>query len=331
MTFDAIITALKAGTYKPVYFLMGEEPYFIDVITDYMVNHALPENERAFNQLVFYGRDTDMSSIVVSARKFPMMASRQLIVVKEAQHLRSLEGLESYLSGPLQSTILVFAYKYKKLDKRIKVAKLLAEKAVVFDSEKIREDKVPVWIVSHLNSLGFQIEPKAASLLVDFLGNDLGRIAGELNKLILVLPGGSKVITPALIEKNIGISKDFNNFELNKALATKDVVKANRIANYFAGNQKNNPFVLTISSLFYYFTKILVFHGIADKSRENAARELGINPYFVNEYQQAAKTFPLSKTKQIISWLRQYDLKAKGASAASEGDLLRELVYRILH
>ncbi|MFO7370119.1 MAG: DNA polymerase III subunit delta [Bacteroidales bacterium] len=331
MTFDAIITALKAGTYKPVYFLMGEEPYFIDVITDYMVNHALPENERAFNQLVVYGRDTDMLSIVGSARKFPMMASRQLIVVKEAQHLRSLEGLESYLSGPLQSTILVIAYKFKKLDKRIKVAKLLAEKAVVFDSEKVREDKVPAWITSHLGSLGYQIEPKAASLLVDFLGNDLGRIAGELNKLILVLPGGSKVITPELIEKNIGISKDFNTFELNKALAAKDVVKANRIVNYFTSNQKNNPLILTISSLFYYFTKILVFHGLADKSRENVARDLGINPYFVNEYQQAAKAFPLAKTKQVISWLRQYDLKTKGASAASEGDLLRELVYRIIH
>ncbi len=331
MTFDAIITALKAGTYKPVYFLMGEEPYFIDVITDYMVNHALPENERAFNQLVLYGRDTDMLSIVGAARKFPMMASKQLIVVKEAQHLRNLEGLESYLSGPQQSTILVIAYKYKKLDKRIKVAKLLAEKAVVFDSEKVREDKVPAWIVSHLGPLGYQIEPKAASLLVDFLGNDLGRIAGELNKLILVLPAGSKVITPALIEKNIGISKDFNSFELNKALAAKDVLKANRIVNYFTSNQKNNPLILTISSLFYYFTKILIFHGIADKSRENVARELGINPYFVNEYQQAAKAFPLAKTKQVISWLRQYDLKTKGASAASEGDLLRELVYKILH
>ncbi len=331
MTFEAIIAELKAGTYKPVYFLTGEEPYFIDVITDYIMNHALPENERAFNQLVVYGRDTDMLSIVGSARKFPMMASRQLIVVKEAQHLRSLEGLESYLSEPLRSTILVFAYKYKKLDKRIKVAKLLAEKAVVFDSEKIREDKVPVWITSHLGSLGYQIESKAASLLVDFLGNDLGRIAGELNKLILVLPAGLKMVTPALIEKNIGISKDFNNFELNKALATKDVVKANRIVNYFSANQKSNPMVLTISSLFYYFTKILIFHGISDKSRENVARELGINPYFVNEYQQAAKTFSFAKTKEIISWLRQYDLKAKGASSASEGDLLKELIYKILH
>jgi DNA polymerase-3 subunit delta len=331
MTFENIITELKAGKYKPVHFLMGEEPYYIDVITDYFLANVLDESEKAFNQLVLYGRDTDMGNIVTSARKFPMMASRQLIVVKEAQNLRNLEGLESYLTAPLASSILVFAYKYKKIDKRTKLAKLLAEKSVLFESDKVREDKVPAWIISHVASSGYQIDQKAATLLVDFLGNDLGKIANELEKLILVIPQGTKQISAGLIEKNIGISKDFNNFELNRALISRDVVKANRIIRYFTNNPRNNPFVLTISSLFFYFAKVLLYHGIPDKSKENIARELGINPYFVAEYQQAARNFPLSKTRQIISWLREYDLMAKGASAASEGDLLKELIYRILH
>lgn len=331
MTFDAIITELKAGKYKQVYFLMGDEPYFIDAITDYLVANVLTEAEKSFNQLVLYGRDTDMGTIVTSARRFPMMAARQLIVVREAQQLRNLDGLESYLSAPLASTILAFAYKYKKIDKRTKLAKILADKCVLLESDKLREDKVPAWISNHLSGAGYQIEPKAATLLVDFLGNDLGKIANELDKLILVLPQGTKQVTAALIEKNIGISKDYNNFELNRALVSRDVAKANRIVQYFTNNPRSNPFVLTVSSLFYYFAKVLLFHGLADKSKENVARELGINPYFVSEYQQAARSFPMSKTRQIISLLREYDLKAKGGSAASEGDLLKELIYKILH
>lgn len=310
---------------------MGEEPYFIDVITDYVIAHVIGESDKAFNQLVLYGRDTDMGNIVSAARRFPMMASRQLIVVKEAQQLRNLDGLESYLNAPLESTTLVFAYKYKKIDKRTRLAKILAEKCVLYESDKLREDKVPAWISAHISTSGYQIEQKAASLLVDFLGNDLGKISNELEKLMLVLPTGSKQITAGLIEKNIGISKDFNNFELNRALVVRDIVKANRIVRYFANNPRNNPFLLTIASLFYYFTKVLLVHGITDKSKENIAKELGINPYFVAEYQQAARSFPLLKTRQIISGLREYDLKSKGASAASEGDLLKELIYKILH
>jgi DNA polymerase-3 subunit delta len=331
MTFESIIADLRAAKYKPVYFLAGEEPYFIDAITDFIIANALAEADKAFNQLVLYGRDTDMANVVTSARKFPMMATRQLIVIKEAQQFKNLEGLESYLTAPLSSTILVIAYKYKKVDKRTKLAKLLAEKAVLFESQKIRDDKVPAWITAHLTSLGYQTEPKAAALLVDFLGNDLGKIEKELEKLVLVLPQGSKQITAGLIEKNIGISKDFNNFELNRALVARDIVKANRIVQYFASNQKNYPFVLTISSLFYYFTKVLMVHGLQDKSKDNLSRELGINPFFVSEYQQAARNFPFLKTRQVIALLRQYDLKSKGASAASEGDLLKELIYKILH
>lgn len=331
MTFESIIADLKAHKFKPIYFLMGEEPYFIDLITDYLAENALSEADKGFNQWILYGRDTDVGNIITSARRFPMMANNQLIIVKEAQHLRSLEGLESYLAAPMDSTILVFAYKYKKIDKRTKLAKMLGDKSVLFESEKLREDKIPGWINSFLTSRGYQMEQKAASLLVDFLGNDLGKIANELEKLILVLPPGTRQITPVLIEKNIGISKDYNNFELNRALVAHDVVRANRIIRYFSDNPRNNPFVLTISSLFYYFSKILLYHALPDKSRDNAARELGINPFFVAEYQQAAQRFPMVKARQIISWLREYDLKAKGTSLASEGDLLKELVYKILH
>lgn len=331
MTFDAIMADLKAGKFKPVYFLMGDEPYFIDAITDYIIANAISETDKAFNQLVLYGRDTDIGTVIDAARKFPMMAQRQVIVVKEAQHLRSLAGLEKYLEVVMPSTVLVFAYKFKKIDKRTKVGKLLTEKCVFFDADKIREDKVPAWITQLVSQQGYQIEPKAASLLTDFLGNDLGKIEQEIGKLKIVLPTGSKQITPALIEKNIGISKDFNTFELTKALTVRDVAKANQIARYFQNNPKNNPLVLTITSLFYYFSKVLLFHGLTDKSRDNVAKQLGINPYFISEYQQAARTFPLPKTRQVISLLREYDLKSKGGSPATEGDLLKELIYRILH
>jgi DNA polymerase-3 subunit delta len=331
MTFDVILSDLKTGRYQPVYFLMGEEPYFIDVITGYITDHILVEAERSFNQLVLYGRDTDINNIISSARRFPMMASRQVIIIREAQQLRNLDGLESYLAAPMPSTLLVFAYKYKKLDKRTKLAKILSEKAVMLESDKLREDKVPAWILGYLKEKGYQADQKSATLLVDFLGNDLGKIVNELDKLMLVMPAGSRQITADLIEKNIGISKDFNNFELTRSLAAGDILKANRIIRYFSDNPKNNPFVLTISSLFYYFTRVLLYHGLPDKSKENIARELGINQYFVGEYQQAAITFPLSKTKQIISWLREYDMMSKGGSMTSEGDLLKELIYKVLH
>ena len=331
MTFEGIMSDLKAAKYRPVYFLMGEEPFFIDLITDYLAEHVLTAEERSFNQLVLYGRDTDMKMIVSSARRYPMMASRQVIIVREAQQLKNLDGLESYLTACMPSTVLVFAYKYKKLDKRTKLVKLLAEKSVLLESDKLREDKVPAWIISYLKERDYRADQKTATLLVDFLGNDLGKIGNELDKLILVVPSGSKEITPDLVEKNIGISKDYNTFELTRALATGDLLKSGRIVRYFATNPKNNPFILTIASLFYYFTKVLLYHGLADKSKENVARELGIHPFFAGEYVQAASQFPLVKTRRIISWLREYDLKAKGGSMASEGDLLRELIFKITH
>jgi len=331
MTFDAIMTDLKAGNYKPVYFLTGDEPFYIDRITGYVTDHVLTEAEKSFNQIILYGHDTDMRHIIATARRYPMMAPRQVVMVKEAQQLKDLEGLESYLGAPMTTTMLVVAYKYKKLDKRTKLARLLAEKSVILESDRLWEDKIPAWISGYLEEKGCQADVKSTSLLVDFLGNDLTKIANELDKLILVLPAGSKQITADLIEKNIGISKDYNNFELTRALVKGDVLRANRIIRYFGDNQKNNPLILTLSSFLYYFTRVLHYHGLTDKNRENAARELGIRPFLVEEYRQASQRFPLPKTKQIISWLREYDIKAKGGSNATEGDLLKELVYKILH
>lgn len=331
MTFENLFEELKSGRYRQVYFLIGEEPYFIDAITDYISAHALNENDKAFNQLVLYGKDTDQDNIISLARKYPMMAEKQLIIIKEAQHLKSLDHLESYLNAPLVSTILVFAYKYKKFDKRTRLAKLLSDKYVLFESEKIREDRMPAWLIKHADGTGLKIDQKAASLLVEFLGNDIGKILSELEKLRIVLPQGTKSITAEAIEKNIGISKDFNNFELNKAIVSRDVVKANRIIRYFSSNPRNNPAIVTLSALFFYFTKVLTYHALPDKSRENAARSLGINPYFISEYQLAARNYPQEKTKSIISLLREYDFKIKGGSPASETDLLKELIYKIMH
>lgn len=331
MTFADILSDLKAGRYAPVYFLTGEEPYFIDLITGYISDHALSESEKSFNQMVLYGRDSDMNTILSAARRFPMMSSSQVVIVREAQQLKNLEGLESYITAPMASTRLVFAYKYKKFDKRTKLAKLLAEKGVLMESDKLREDKVPAWISGYLKDKGYQADQKSAALLVDFMGNDLGRIVSELDKLLLVMPAGSTHVTAELIEKNIGISKDFNSFELTRALSNGDIMQANRIIRFFAANPKNNPVILTISALFYYFVKILQFHGLKDTSKENIARELGIHPYFAGEYQQAAKAFPLPRTRQIISRLREADLGSKGGSMSSDGDLLKELIYKILH
>lgn len=332
MTFNNLIVELRAGKYKAVYFLMGEEPYYIDVISDYIADHVLNEDEKSFNLQIMYGRDVTMDDVIASARRFPVMSQNQVVIVKEAQQMASLQGLEHYLNSPMESTILVFCYKHKKLDKRNKLAQIIAEKCVLFESDRLKEEKIPAWINSYLEAKGYQAEPKAPWLLVEFLGNDLGKIANELDKLILLLPENQMLVTSEQVEQNIGISKDYNNFELAKALTAKDILKANRIIGYFASNPAKNPLVLTLSYLFYFFSKVLLYHGISDKSRQNLAKEMGVPPYFINDYQQASTVFSLKKTREIISILREYDVKSKGVgSVAPDRELLRELVYKILH
>jgi len=312
---------------------MGEEAFYIDKISNYIENNVLKEEEKGFNQIVLYGRDVSIDDIIGHAKRYPMMADKQVVIVKEAQDLsRTIENLISYVENPQPSTILVLCYKYKTLDKRKKLSKIIAKNGCLFESKKLYESQVSEWIASNLKDKGYQIEPKAGYMLVEFLGTNLSKIDNELEKLILILPKET-VITPAHIEKNIGISKDFNNFELRKAVGEKQIVKVNQIANYFSQNPKSNPLVMTISLLNSFFTQLLMYHGLKDKGKINVAKVLRINPYFVNEYQSAARNYPMRKVAQIIALLREADLKSKGVGASNlpHGDILKELLFKVMH
>jgi DNA polymerase-3 subunit delta len=333
VTYDEIISDLKKRIFKPVYFLAGEEPFYIDKITEYIEEKVLPEAEKAFNQIIMYGDDTNIPSIIDTARRFPMMASHQVIIIKEAQSLKKPEDLVIYLENPLHSTILVFSYKYKTLDKRTKLFKTLETHGVYFESARIRDYLIPGWIERYLMTRGIKTDPNASAMLTEYLGTDLHKIVNELDKLIITLPEGKPVITTALIEKNIGISKDYNNFELQKAVGERDILKANMIIHYFANNPKENPITLTIASLFGYFSKLLTYHYTTDKSKNNVAAVLKVNPYFVKDYESSATKYNVAKTVQIITLLRTYDMRSKGFGdpGTEPGDLMKELVYKILH
>ena len=333
MTYEQILKDLENKKYFPIYFLMGEESYFIDEITDYISENVLDESEKTFNQITFYGKDTDFASIINTAKKFPMMSNHQVVIIKEAQNIKNIDDLIYYIDSPQKSTLLVINYKYGKLNKNKKVYKALQKNAILFESNKLYDNKIPQWINDYLAKTKYAITPDAVMLLVDFAGNGLSKIAKELDKLIITLPQNQNTINKQHIEANIGISKDYNNFELHKALAKKNVLKANRIINYFSNNQKNNPINVTITSLYFYFSKVLAYHFINDKSKNKVASVLRIHPFFVTEYASAAKIYNPSKLVGIISLLREYDLKSKGVNnnSTSPGELLRELIYKILH
>jgi len=327
-----IVSDIRDGTIRPIYFLMGEEPYFIDKLAEFIGDAILTEEEKGFNQMVLYGKDTALDEILAIAKRYPMMAERQVVIVKEAQHLsRTIEDLVSYADNPQLSTVLVICYKYKKLDKRKKLHKALRKHAVVFESRKLYENQVSEWIRTLLKGKGYSISHKAALLLVEYLGTDLSRISNELDKLLISLPAASE-ISPADIEEHIGISKDYNNFELKKAIGERDMRKAARIVHYFSENPKENPFVVTVTLLHNFFSQLLQYHGLTDHSPKNVAGALHINPYFVSEYQTAARNYPMKKVSQIISELREMDLKGKGVGAGniSHADLLKELLVKII-
>lgn len=329
---NSIVSAIQKGNTKPVYFLMGEEPYFIDQIADYIEANVLQEDEKGFNQMVLYGRDVSVDEIVGNAKRFPMMAEKQVVIVKEAQDLsRTIEQLTSYVENPQPSTVLVICYKYKKLDKRKKLHKVIAKNGVIFESKRLYENQVSDWIRKALQSRNYQIAPKAAQMLVEFLGTDLGKIDNELQKLQLICPQGTN-ITPEIIEENIGISKDFNNFELRKAIGMKDDLKAHRIINYFSQNPKDNPMVVTVSLLFSFFSQLQQYHALNDKSKSNVAKTLKVNPYFVSDYTTAAANYSMKKVSRAISYLRDADVKSKGVGAANvpQGDLLKELLVKVM-
>lgn len=324
---------IKAGNLKPIYFLMGEEPYYIDKLTEFIEQNVLEEHERDFNQSILYGRDVTMEDVIGTAKRFPMMADRQVVVVREAQELsRTIDKLEAYAENPQQTTVLVFAYKYKTLDKRKKITKLLDKVGVVFESKKLYDNQVGDWIKRVLSGQGYSIEPKAVAILVEFLGTDLSKINNELDKLKIILPKGH-TFTPNDIEENIGFSKDFNNFELRKAIGEKNQLKAYQIIDYFAQNPKDNPLVVTTGLVFGFFSQLLQYHGLKDKSQANAAKVLKVNPYFVKDYEVAFRNYPMKKVSAIVAALRTLDVKSKGVGAAStsQHDLLKELLITIFN
>ncbi|WP_405377642.1 DNA polymerase III subunit delta [Nonlabens sp. Asnod3-A02] len=327
-----ILADLKQKRYAPVYFLCGSEPYFIDQVSDYIEDNVLDEGEKGFNQTVIYGKDTTMSEVLENAKRFPMMAEHQVIIVKEAQHLtKQLAQLESYIEQPQTTTILVFAYKYKTPDGRSKITKLLKKHAVYMESKPLYENKVPAFVTGRLKEMGYQIDPNATRMLVEFLGTDLGKINNELSKLAIV-HSKDRPITPQVIEDNIGISKDYNNFELRKAMGMRDVVKVHKIINYFADNPKDNPLVLTTAQLYSFFTQLLKVHTIKDKNPQAVAKAAGVNPFFVQEIITAAKNYPMKYCSRAIKLIRDMDVKSKGVGThqANHHDLLKEVMVNIM-
>jgi DNA polymerase III subunit delta len=333
MDFDVIIQNLKKKIIHPIYLLQGEEPYYIDEISDYIEKNVLTEAEKGFNQSVFYGKDSNAITIAEGCLRFPMMAQRQVIIVKEAQSLAKIEVLTSYAEKPMASTVLVLNYKYKNLDSRTKLAKAIKKNGVVFTSEKLKDYKLPGWIENYLSKREYSITPQASQLLSSYLGADLGKVANELNKLIVAVKGTNR-ITPDHIEKNIGLSKEYNLFELQNALGEKNVFKANQIIQYFGANPTANPVQRTIPTLFGFFSNMFAYHFLKDKSEAAVAAELGIHPFAAKNVVVAAKRYTPTKLYEIIGILREYDLKTKGfevSGMVSSADLQKEMIYKILH
>ena len=335
MSYQKILTDVKKKQFAPVYFLHGEESYFIDLIADTIEEHALAEHERAFNQTILYGKDTDHLQVVDAARRFPMMAERQLVVIKEAKEMKSLKDLQTYVEKPSPTTVLVICHKHKKYNFNSKFGKALKAQAVVFEAKPLYDNQVPDWIADYLRSKQLKAGPAAAELLAEYLGAELSKVVNELDKLALNVPADSEV-TQQLIEQHIGISKDYNVFEFQKALGVRDVLKANRMVQYFIANPSKNPIQVIIGSLYNYFSKIYLFHSVARAPEPEILSTMGLHSsFFLREYRGAARHYSLSKAQEVIHILREFDLKSKGVGYNStgkpEGELLKEMAWRILH
>ena len=342
MSINELIKDLKSRKFKPVYLLHGEESYYIDKISQYIEHNVLTEAERGFNQTVFYGKDTDAITVLNAAKRFPMMSEFQVILVKEAQEMKwgkdddekkSADPFLSYLENPLRSTILVFCYKHGKFDKRKKTYKAIDKHGAVFESAEIYADKVPAWVEDYVKEKSYRIQSKASALLSEYLGNDLSKVSNELDKLMLNIAIGAE-ITAEQVQQNIGISKEYNVFELQAALARRDVFKANQIIMYFAANPKSNPIPLVLGALNTYFTKVFKFHYATDRSQSGLARELGVSPYFVKDYELAGRNYDKLKIFKVISYLREWDLRSKGVDSTGNteaGELMKEMVFKIIH
>lgn len=350
-SFENIIASLKAKKYAPIYFLEGDEPYYIDQIADYVENHVLDESEKEFNQTILYGKDTDLISLISAAKRFPMMAERQVIIVREAQEIKNLtetvnvkikskntkketeiSPLEEYALKPLSTTLLVICYKYKTLDKRTGLAKSMDKNATMFLSEKVKDYKLAEWIAKYTSDRKIKINQKAVQMLADHLGNDLSRIVNELNKLAINKKNNDE-ITPDDVQQFIGISKDFNIFELQNAISAKDILKANKIIDYFAKNPKEHPFEMNIAVLYTYFSKLLFYQTLPSKNASDVMSQMRVNFNQIKELEQAGKNYSLDKLVRIISYLHDYDMRSKGIDGVQmdKGELMREMLFKILH
>lgn len=333
-TYEEIVRDLKNRTYKPVYCLMGDESYYIDRISEYIAQTVLTEEEKEFNQTILYGADTEVATIINAAKRYPMMSEYQVVIVKEAQNVKNIEELSYYIQKPLMSTILVICHKNGSLDRRKKLAAEIDKVGVLFESKKIKDAQLPGFITSYLKRKSVDIEPKASEMMAEFVGADLSRMAGELEKLVITLPQGVRRITPEQIERNIGVSKDYNNFELRNALLARDILKANKIIKYFEENPKTNPIQMTLSVLFAFFSNLMLAYYAPEKTEQGIANQLGLKlSWQAREYITAMRVFSGVKCMQIIGEIRYCDAKSKGVdnSSVSDADLLRELVYKILH
>jgi len=335
---EDVLRDLKSGKYAPIYFLQGEEPFYIDQILGYIEKNAIDDSMKGFNQVVLYGKDVDMGTVISNARRFPMMGDRQVVIVKEAQEIKDLTKadavklMEAYLQNPLPSTILVFGHKYKKVDGRSSLGKSFDKHGILVTSEKMYENKLPAWILDYVKEKGFTIHDKAVQMLADNIGNNLERLANEIDKVLINFKEKGQ-IDPATIQKYVGISKDYNVFELQKALAVRDILKVNQIVHYFEANPKSNPIIPIIASLFGYFTKLMLIHHSKDKSEAHLASAIGVHPFVLKEYLQASRNYSLPKVIDNIHYIRQADMQSKGidSGAMSEGEILKELTFKIMH
>lgn len=332
-----IIKDLQKGKYAPVYFLQGDEPFFIDNIIDNIEAKALDETQKSFNQYVLYGKEISFTDILNVARKYPMMGERQVVIVKEAQEIRDWKSdnahklLEQYLENPLATTILVFGYKYKSLDRRKKITKTLEKNSIFLNSKRLYDDKVPGWVRSYAQATAANVNERAIMMLTENIGNNLQRLANEIDKLKLNIPDGQ--IDEAAVQKFVGISKDYNIFELQKALSLKDEVKVFKIIEYFSANPSSNPLILVVANLFSYFTKLLLIHDNQATDKNTVARVIGVNPFFAVEYIQASRNYSLPIVVRNLEFIHHADLQSKGIGYApmTDGEILRELIYKLMH
>ena len=331
MKYNEIIKSIDDKKYYNVYFLSGTESYYIDKISDYISKNILNEEEKAFNQAVLYGKETNAKEIISEAKQYPFGSQHRVVVVKEAQHIRNIENLDKYLENPLSSNVLVICYK-KKIDSRKKFFKNLKKNNYLFESNQLYENQIANWINEYCNEKGINITNESCAILAEHLGNNLSKITNELDKLLINISNDEK-ITPTIIEKNIGISKDYNVFELQNCLGKKNILQSNKIANFLSANSKNNPFVLTISSIFSFFKKVLIYKQISNLDRSKIASTLKINPYFINQYQTASQNYNYNQLKKIFKFIEEYELRSKGIGNynTSTDSLLKELIFKILH